>query len=911
MSTVSITVTGTDSITVPANIAGPVTFDARGAEGEPGGGGQNPGKGARVSGSFLATAGQTIDVEVGGQHSDAYSTMGGGDGAGSGLTGSGRGGGASTIALDAAFIAVAAGGGGGSGSGGTPTGGDGGDGGLVGGDGGTGAGSDGGNGGAGAVGPSPGAGGTHGGTGGSDGSPGIAYTSGSPTGGAGGAGASSGGAGGGGGGGWAGGGGGGGASGIGDNGGGGGGGTSVVDPSVVYGVAFTTGSQSGNGSVTISFPVYDTPAAPAPTTPATGSTIDAYGSATPFAATYLSTGSGSPVTQATDYAWRIRSSTGDYQWWDGSALVGSETWLALGSPIDPGALFGFTLPTGIVVDGDSYLWSFASKAGTVAGPYSADSLIFAQEQPTVTIEEPVDSSVVTTTTPTIVWSVEIPEGHTAVQWRAIAYPKIVTEEDGFVPGQPGATFDSGLTSGTATIYDVPSGLLEDGVEYVVFVRVVESGPVASPWASATFTVTIDGPNAPRMLVVPDADPVTLNPRADLTVVLCDNMLSAADSSFEPDTLGDWIANAYSTLSVVDSWRSDGDWAMRITLDGDHLPIGASIDSDGYVAGTPGSTYVGMATVQNPTLGISMGVTLAFYDSGLSLISSTGSPAVVTTADGIRAYVTAVAPAGTAWVGLEIYNDVPSATSGDYVDVDCAGIFAPPDGWSTTYDAPIVYDSSRTYDDRIPWCLGGFAGIGTVSVEYSDDGGATWAPTRFGVDLPVDSPPISFYDYEAPPGNVRLYRAIRTATSPLGYGTVSSPYSDSYDVETTSISRWFLLDPTDPSTSSGPLDLGSDWQPNTHEEATVFYPLGRPHGVKSTDGTKGRDGTITLLGTGYPARDAVRALLESTVVMLLQGPHDSVYLITNGDRGQNVILSTVDQPYVQWSWSVTYIESEIP
>ncbi len=261
-----------ETFTVPSGVT-QLQADVRGASGGAGAGDVNPGgtggAGAEVTGTLTVTPGQTLQVNVGGAGGDAVETTpgtagynGGGGGGTSDSSSGGGAGGASDIRSGAfdlsSRLVTAAGGGGGGGTDELP-GGPGGAGGQSGANGTTGTGAvdtTGGQGGGGATPTTPGAGG-NGGVGvhfnGDNGQPGVLGTGGT------GGGASISAGGGGGGGVYGGGGGGGGATtDVTFSGGGGGGGGSSAGPA---GSTFTTGANTGNGRVTLT---YTLPSPPSP-----------------------------------------------------------------------------------------------------------------------------------------------------------------------------------------------------------------------------------------------------------------------------------------------------------------------------------------------------------------------------------------------------------------------------------------------------------------------------------------------------------------------------------------------------------------------------------------------------------------------------------------------------------------------
>ena len=302
--TCTVTSTGPFGWTVPPGVTR-VTVDVAGAQGGVGGSGniyswprQPGGQGGQVQGSLAVTPGQSLKLIVGGmagQGGDGYQGpigrggAGGGPGGGTGGNGpsligegGGGGGGASLVTSSGPnpVTLAEAGGGGGAGAGSGGVGGTGGAGGLPGQAGNTGA----------IQSSGPGGGGTAT-AGGTGGAPFSYYIPGSTpggngasgTGGNGGTGQYSGawgtGGGGGGGGYYGGGGGGGGYGGMG----GGGGGSSYASPSV-GGPTFTTGTESGNGKIVLTY-----------TKPATATTLRSSDRTSPAGATVIYTATVSPV----------------------------------------------------------------------------------------------------------------------------------------------------------------------------------------------------------------------------------------------------------------------------------------------------------------------------------------------------------------------------------------------------------------------------------------------------------------------------------------------------------------------------------------------------------------------------------------------------------------------------------------
>jgi hypothetical protein len=112
------------------------------------------------------------------------------------------------------------------------------------------------------------------------------------------------------------------------------------------------------GSI-LSFATLGLPNAPTLTSPANGAAVAAQSSSTAFAWTYNTGGAGGGET---NYALKLTTGGIDY-WWNGSALVTTETYVT--------EVTTKTIPAGILTPNVTYLWTVSSQDANGKGPYAS------------------------------------------------------------------------------------------------------------------------------------------------------------------------------------------------------------------------------------------------------------------------------------------------------------------------------------------------------------------------------------------------------------------------------------------------------------------------------------------------------------------------------------------------------------
>lgn len=144
-----------------------------------------------------------------------------------------------------------------------------------------------------------------------------------------------------------------------------------------------------------------------------------------------------------------------------------------------------------------------------------------------------------------------------------------------------------------------------------------------------------------------------------------NLLSTNQASLETDTTG-WTAGASTSIARTTSAHDDGAAALQLTRN--------STTGNAYAVGTevpaqPGQTYTVMAEFKAAATPRSCLVDVAFYDVAHAVIGifHAGTAVADTTSGWTQVSSTAVAPAGTAYVGPVVEALAAVATEVHYVD----------------------------------------------------------------------------------------------------------------------------------------------------------------------------------------------------------------------------------------------------
>jgi hypothetical protein len=191
---------------------------------------------------------------------------------------------------------------------------------------------------------------------------------------------------------------------------------------------------------------------------------------------------------------------GVQKWWNGTALVSTETRLTTATvPLPNGIL---TLGSNILANGSQVSWSVATEdpAG-LKGAYAPDRVLYVSTPPVATTTGPADGSTITTSRPTLSWTYTDANGQPQYGWAAQIVPSSVYSDPGFNPDSFLNTAWSGSGTGTAASVTITKDLVNH-TTYRAYVKVSSSpnpsgGLQWSGWSFVTFSVVIP-PYAPQI-----------------------------------------------------------------------------------------------------------------------------------------------------------------------------------------------------------------------------------------------------------------------------------------------------------------------------------------------------------------------------------------------------------------------------
>lgn len=566
------------------------------------------------------------------------------------------------------------------------------------------------------------------------------------------------------------------------------------------------------------------------------------------------------------YALRRRVGVAAYEYWN----AGTAAW-GPGITWNASNLGEVTFPNAKWAGETVYAWSVATTedAGHNQGPFAPDRVLTARTKPLVSFTAPL--AVVTTPQPALTWSTTFTTPWAPIAYEAKIFTQATTELPGFNPDTVTPVWTSGQYASTATTV-TPWIPLDNGVGYTAFVRVQQTGPQWSDWTSVGFLVSLAAPATPRVNAIEGTDPDTSCPLISITVAARDNLLTAADASFEAG-VGSWVAGANTTLATTTAWAVDGAKALQLTA----VAAGDVYAEAGYgtQAVTSGEVVTGTAVFYAPTTARTCGLSLIWFDAGGSYLGVTPSPGVPnSTTSNTTITHTATAPAGAATVMIAV--TAAALAAGETLYVDRPGI-AP--GAAT------------------PWSPGGYTNV-TTTIEFSDDPLAgIWGILAAGATL---GRTVTITDYCAQPGQLRVYRARTSA------GIYSSPPSG-VAIAGIDVEDFWIVD-----TAAGVgirLVATEDAERTRSVDRGVFEALGRPARVVVTGTTRNQTGSMTARADTEADTDALADLLASGGVLLIQQPPEAgVYprhlftAVTSDVKVARLTHGAFPWRALSWSWT---------
>lgn len=526
--------------------------------------------------------------------------------------------------------------------------------------------------------------------------------------------------------------------------------------------------------------------------------------------------------------------------------------------------------------------------------------------PTVTATTPAEgAAILDRTRPTLEAEYADTESDTMEAYRFKVWTAAVYGGVGFNPETSTSVYDSGwVSSSTSPISVVMPVDLQTG-SYVFGAKVRQEWPSAlsdyeSSWDYNAFTVSVTPPRPPLI----EATGATDDP-IEVVVTGQDNIASLDSSTFE-STVGGWTARTNIAATYPQRTTTAGQFdtgaagmVVRSAAAGDF-----TVQDQAYPA-APGELHKAWARIKAAVTGRQVKLRLRYLDASNNVLQTDTSGNLGATVTG--AFTTyswdnpTPAPAGTTQVRQDIVFVGATAANEDQY-VDNAGIT--PGGVTTWGPGGLVYSGEQTVD-----------------VDFSDDGGETWAEADhlwnpdtderggYGVLLARAGQTVTLLDYEAVPRQERIYRARTYDPSPV---VIAGEWSAESDPAIWIASSFRLHVPTDPSLNIRLDRDDSAFTFESEEPTSVNWPQGSPFPILVKGKIRGRTIPLALQfeeKADWEAFEAIRSRQE--VLWLATDMDDARYVALMGVESVSVDR-TVGNVEPWWhSISVSVIEQDRP
>ena len=434
------------------------------------------------------------------------------------------------------------------------------------------------------------------------------------------------------------------------------------------------------------------------------------------------------------YAFRRKiQGAGSYEYWNAGTAAFQVTEIFNASAVAKDQTGNIGFAAAKWTNGSIYNWSVASRDnGGKTGPYAADFSVTSGQAPSVSVSTPVGTQT-TITRPVVAWTYSDQQNDPQATFQVKIFTETQYSAGGFDPLASTAVYNSTEIASSIARSQQPNVDLLNGGTYRAYVRVSQAGPQYSGWAFGQFVLALESPSTPRITTTYNPSTRAMN----IAVQGTDNRLSAVEASFEDGSLGGFAPDTgaptltNSTAQFVSGTRS--------------LLATGTAASD-----TAGDIAVGKATAAVLVSGRTYTVQVAVRPSYPALVRIDGSwsaPATVAAAANVWTVITRTVIANaTGNTGFYVHA----------IEQAAAGVVV---GSTVHLDNLKIEDTATT----TAFSRGGLIGLTKASVEFSDDLGVTWMPLRNSTSLTLDAnQAITAFDYEAPPGVVRQYRARTSA-----------------------------------------------------------------------------------------------------------------------------------------------------
>lgn len=581
----------------------------------------------------------------------------------------------------------------------------------------------------------------------------------------------------------------------------------------------------------------------------------------------------SNVGSQTGFAIRRLVDGQGFRWWNGTAWVAAETFLA-------GSSASYAFRANEVPNGVTYTFTVAIRDDyNETSPYSSGSTVLASSAAQVTVLAPLGT--IGLVNPTVTWSVFDIENDPQQTWQVRVIASDVFSAPGaFDPGTATAVWNSGEQPGESTRTAQVGVDLLNAQRYRAYVRVKTTG-VYSGWSFGEFTVSTVPPGTPA---------------ATATVI-------------DDQGAVEIVVQGRDSMLTTDAARSFNGWG----------PLDNSAVSNGvYFESARSSLAVNVRSLAAGTMSARSLQTWPVapgqrYTAAVTIVANVGTEAVggyasieFLNADGAVVAVVSPQPVSDA-------SAVRSVASGDAPDNATSARLR------VTYQGVQAGNRTHTFFDPVlrpgtggEWSPGGTVGSTFVSVAVSETGRLVRGGQR--VLVPLDTQRVVVRDHEVPIGVVQHYVATTRAVYPSAVLTSERILTNA--VRWSSGFMW-LSDPLRPGSqrSFAPQSFGAVTRP---VQQGKFRPLGRADAV-ITSGTRGlREGSYKIVTHSRTEREAYDSLVDNSEIILLRVPPDNadhriadpagetVYVRLEGDAPQvRPLSSRTPHREIEQSWTEQY------
>lgn len=544
------------------------------------------------------------------------------------------------------------------------------------------------------------------------------------------------------------------------------------------------------------------PLAPTLVSPENGTYEDTFVLAPTFSWIY---NAGDPTSGTTQSAWAFQRVTngGLTQYWNGTSWQSTIVWNS-GFTTTGNPTFTYNFAVGWA-DANVYQWAVATQDTNGQGPFSSLFTLNAQAQPNVVVSQP--TGTITTADPLISWASGVPSGAAQISYRVLIYTAAQWALITHIGDSP-FTYDSGTIGGTAQTYSLANVpfYLPNNTSYYAAVIVTETGG-QSHGGYNTFSTAYSQPSTPTITATPTTDPSTGYPVIELVVQGNDNLLPLDDAN---PTLG------------LGTWKNDNNCTVSSTASGLQMKANAAGNMAAETAtgtsGTPvqpNTEYTAIASLKAAATGRSIQLSIAWYNSSGSLISTTtGTAGSDNTSSPTQITATNPSSPSTAAYATIIVN-VLSAALNEIHDVTQIGLFL---GTTTT------------------WAAGGFVGFQQVIIQRSDGlyvrGASISNPANLSasnqqLEASTWGPAGAIYDYEAIQHISYTYTAqtaVDVGGAPNATVVSGTSTSGAATVAVSGNKTWWEIDPTNPPSAANIQFIA--WTPVTTEQSTAHQVTGQ-------------------------------------------------------------------------------------